>query len=60
LSGIVRGDLVFWPGHVAIVADHETIVHANALQMAVVKESLFDAVERIAAIEGPIRTVRRP
>ena len=33
-----RGDLIFWKGHVAIVRDAETIVHANAHHMATVIE----------------------
>ena len=33
-----RGDLIFWKGHVAIVRDRETIVHANAHHMATVIE----------------------
>jgi cell wall-associated NlpC family hydrolase len=30
-----RGDLVFWPGHVAIMRDAQAVVHANSFQMAV-------------------------
>jgi len=44
-----RGDLVFWKGHVAIVRDSETIVHANAHHMATTIEGTADAVARIAA-----------
>src|SRR6478735_4974191 len=29
-----RGDLIFWKGHMAIVRDESTIVHANAFHMA--------------------------
>src|SRR6185437_15791030 len=31
-----RGDLLFWKGHVAIVRDEKTVVHANAHHMATV------------------------
>ena len=34
-----RGDLIFWKGHVAIVRDADTIVHANAHHMATVIEN---------------------
>lgn len=44
-----RGDLVFWKGHVAILLDADTILHANAHHMAVAMEPLAEAVERIAA-----------
>jgi cell wall-associated NlpC family hydrolase len=38
-------DLVFWPGHVGIVAESGLIVHANAYQMAVGLEPL-EAINR--------------
>jgi len=34
-----RGDLIFWKGHVAIVRDATTIVHANAHHMATVSRT---------------------
>lgn len=50
-----RGDLFFWKGHVAWVADPETLLHANAHHMAVAFEPLHDAVARIAAQgDGPV------
>ena len=44
-----RGDLIFWKGHVAIVRDAETIVHANAHHMATVIENTREAIARIKA-----------
>ncbi|MFT4251006.1 MAG: NlpC/P60 family protein [Caulobacter sp.] len=44
-----RGDLVFWKGHVAILLDPDTIVHANAHHMAVAVEPLAEAIARIDA-----------
>lgn len=44
-----RGDLVFWKGHVAILLDAETILHANAHHMATAIEPLAEAVARIEA-----------
>lgn len=56
-----RGDLVFWRGHVGILSDPETLLHANGHHMAVVAEPLAPAVQRIAAGEGgPVTSVRRP
>lgn len=54
-----RGDLIFWDGHVAIVRDAETIVHANAHHMATVIENTRDAVARIKAAGSEITSVRR-
>lgn len=54
-----RGDLLFWPGHVALVEDEETILHANAFHMAVARETLTDALARIAASGTPLRSARR-
>ena len=56
-----RGDLVFWKGHVAILLDADTILHANAHHMAVAVEPLAEAVARIEAVGGgPVTGWRRP
>jgi cell wall-associated NlpC family hydrolase len=44
-----RGDLVFWKGHVAVLLDADTILHANAFHMAVAAEPLAEAIARIEA-----------
>ena len=54
-----RGDLVFWKGHVAIVRDGATLIHANAFHMAVAIEPLGDAVARIRDAGSEITSVRR-
>jgi cell wall-associated NlpC family hydrolase len=41
-----RGDLVFLPGHVGLMADADTLVHANAFHMEVVAEPLADVLAR--------------
>ena len=43
-----RGDLLFWNGHVAWVADNDRILHANAWNMAVAYEPTQSAISRIA------------
>ena len=43
-----RGDLVFWRGHVGMMLDSATLIHANAFHMAVSSEPLAKAVARIA------------
>lgn len=42
------GDLLFWKGHVALMADAKTLIHANAHHMAVVLEGVDVARARIA------------
>ncbi|WP_417209302.1 C40 family peptidase [Antarctobacter sp.] len=50
-----RGDLLFWKGHVAWVADPDTILHANAHAMAVAYEPINQAVARIEKQgDGPV------
>ncbi len=44
-----RGDLIFWKGHVAWVADDKRLIHANAGAMAVAYEGIEAAIERIAS-----------
>ena len=56
-----RNDLLFWKGHVALVVDAETLIHANAHAMAVSYENITDAIARIeAAGDGPVTAHRRP
>ena len=56
-----RGDLLFWKGHVAIVTDPATIIHANAHHMAVAFEPIADAITRIQAQgDGPVTSHKRP
>src|SRR5205085_1860466 len=54
-----RGDLLFWPGHVAIGRDRETLVHANAFHMMVAVEPITDAIARIRASGSEITSVKR-
>lgn len=51
-----RGDLVFWKGHVAMLLDADTILHANAHHMAVAIEPLAEAIARIevAGVGAPL------
>ena len=42
-----RGDLIVFPGHIGILADAETMIHANAYWMATVVEPLADAAKRL-------------
>jgi cell wall-associated NlpC family hydrolase len=58
-SRLRRGDLLFWPGHVAIACDSSRIVHANAFHMAVAIETVDDALHRIAEAGSALRSVRR-
>jgi len=44
-----RGDLVFFPGHVGIMADATNIIHASRRWMAVKEEPLADVIARSAA-----------
>lgn len=55
-----RGDLVFWRGHVAIMVDGETTIHANGHTMDVAHERLADAVARIGYLYGGPTGFRRP
>ncbi len=43
-----RGDLVTFPGHVGILADPDTLIHANAHWMTTLAEPLATAAARLA------------
>lgn len=60
LSGMRRGDLVFWKGHVGIMTDAATLLHANGHTMTVASEPLAAAVERIGYLYAMPTLFRRP
>ncbi len=55
-----RGDLVFWKGHVGIMTDGKTLLHANGHTMDVAREPLDDAIRRIGYLYGEPTVCRRP
>jgi cell wall-associated NlpC family hydrolase len=60
LAQLRRGDLMFWKGHVAIVRDADTFVHATAFHMMVAIEPIAEVVRRVAGEGGgSFRTVKR-
>lgn len=60
LSHLRRGDLIFWKGHVGIMRDAETLLHANGHHMLVASEPLKEARERIARNSfGVITAIKR-
>ena len=60
LSGLQRGDLVFWRGHVGIMLDANRLLHANGHHMTVAIEPLAEAEARIRTNSfGPITTIKR-
>lgn len=58
-SSLQRGDLIFWKGHVAIVRDGTTMVHANAHHMATVVEPIEPAIARIRQAGSQIVAIKR-
>ncbi|MGF1456509.1 MAG: NlpC/P60 family protein [Alphaproteobacteria bacterium] len=59
LADLMRGDLVFWKGHVGIMVDSARMLHANATHMAVTIDDLAAFAGRIAPRDGPITHIRR-
>lgn len=59
-SGLKRGDLIFWKGHVGMMRDAETLLHANAHYMLVASEPLAVARARIQSKgAGDITAIKR-
>lgn len=56
---LMRGDLIFWKGHVGIMLDANILLHANAYHMQVASENLYDALPRITREAGDITARRR-
>lgn len=60
LAHLRRGDLVFWKGHVGIMRDADTLLHANGHHMLVASEPLKEARDRIARNSfGAITAIKR-
>ena len=60
LAHLQRGDLIFWKGHVGIMRDADTLLHANGHHMLVASEPLQVARERIAHNSfGAITAIKR-
>lgn len=55
---LLRGDLIFWKGHVGMMVDADTMIHANAHHMATVYEPITKAILRIQA-QGDEQVVAR-
>lgn len=59
-AALRRGDLVFWTGHVGVMRDAATLLHANGHHMQVVSEPLAEAVARIElSARSPVTAIRR-
>ena len=58
-KALKRGDLIFWKGHVAIVRDAGTIVHANAHHMTTAIEPVSEAISRIKASGSDVTSIKR-
>lgn len=60
-ADLARGDLVFFPGHVGIMADGDRILHASRRWMEVRVEPLADVTRRIAekGHEPPVSGMKR-
>jgi cell wall-associated NlpC family hydrolase len=58
-AGYRRGDLLFWPGHVALCQGEGRMIHATAHAMAVISEPIGPALARIAAAGSALRSARR-
>jgi cell wall-associated NlpC family hydrolase len=55
-----RGDLIFWRGHVALVADDQWLIHANGHSMSVAFEGIEPCIDRILGQEDrPVSHRRR-
>jgi cell wall-associated NlpC family hydrolase len=59
IKKLQRGDLIFWKGHVAIVRDADSMVHANAHHMATVVENTQEAITRIRASGSEVTAIKR-
>ncbi|MDX1738523.1 MAG: C40 family peptidase [Alphaproteobacteria bacterium] len=61
MKDIKFGDLLFWPGHVAIYLSNDAVLHANATQLSVGYHPLEFLIAHIEKQENtPLRAIKRP
>ena len=59
-AGLRRGDLVYFPGHVGLMVDGETLIHANVRAACVSLDPVREVAARVTTEEGRgIVAVRR-
>ncbi|HKR24049.1 MAG TPA: NlpC/P60 family protein [Allosphingosinicella sp.] len=58
-GAVRRGDLLFWRGHVGVMVDALSLLHANGHHMQVVVEPADTAIARIARSGTELTSVRR-
>jgi len=59
-NDLQRGDMLFWKGHVGVMTDADTLLHATAFSMRVMREPVKNTRKRIETDLGlPLLTVRR-
>lgn len=58
-ADLKRGDIIFWKGHVGIMADPVTLLHATAHTMLTITEPVDQAIRRIADGGAPVLQVNR-
>ncbi len=56
---LLRGDIIFWAGHVGIMVDAANILHANAHFMETVIEPLSETTRRAVDNDSPVTSVIR-
>ncbi len=59
IDDLMRGDLVFWKGHVGIMADGQRLLHANMHHAMTAIEDLRSALPRLEKAAGPITRLAR-
>lgn len=59
VEAAVPGDLLYLKGHVVMLAEPNSVIHANAHHMAVAKEPLGGFLERMTGLGLAVTTVRR-
>lgn len=55
----LRGDIVFWTGHVGIMVDDKRILHANAHFLQTVIEPVSETERRAVSNDSPVTSVIR-
>ena len=47
INSLIRGNIVYWRGHIGIMVSNNKIIHASGYQSLVLIENLKDVIKRI-------------
>ena len=59
IEDVLRGDLLFWDGHVAIAINNQNLIHSNAFFLKTTIENISETILRLKGEAGDLKAILR-